>query len=110
MRISRSSTVTTSKTCCSSGNKLRPPLLTDGCKKRAAKMAALANSLSGVEGTIRRSLNLVPSESAARPCAATDTIDTQPFIKSDPLGLRGANLCKLLIIRCVRCSARKRGR
>ncbi|MCR5709621.1 MAG: site-specific integrase [Bacteroidales bacterium] len=58
-------------------------------KKVSADMAALADSLSGVEGDIRRSLNLVPSESAARPCAATDTVDTQLFIKSDPLGLRG---------------------
>ena len=55
-------------------------------------MAALADCLSGVEGAIRRSLNLVLSESATRPCAATDTIDTQSFIKSDPLGLRGGQL------------------
>jgi hypothetical protein len=40
----------------------------------------LADSLSGVEGAIRRSL------------AATDAIDTQSFIKSDPLGLRGGQL------------------
>ena len=52
----------------------------------------LADSLSGVEGAIRRSLNLVPSEFATRPCAATDAIDTQSFIKSDPLGLRGGKL------------------
>lgn len=37
----------------------------------------LADSLAPAEGPIRRSL------------AATDTIDTQSFIKSDPLGLRG---------------------
>ena len=52
----------------------------------------LAGSLAPAEGAIRRSLNLVPSESAARPCAATDAIDTQSFIKSDPLGLRGGQL------------------
>ena len=52
----------------------------------------LADSLAPVESAIRRSLNLVPSESATRPCAATDAIDTQSFIKSDPLGLRGGQL------------------
>ena len=46
-------------------------------RKVSADMAALADSLSGVEGAIRRRLNLVPSESAARPCAATDAADCQ---------------------------------
>ena len=46
-------------------------------KKVSADMAALADSLAPVEGAIRRSLNLVPSESATPPCAATDAADCQ---------------------------------
>lgn len=47
-------------------------------------MAALADSLASVESAIRRSLNLVPSESATRPCAATDAVDLQRVADIDP--------------------------
>ena len=44
----------------------------------------LAGSLAPAEGAIRRSLNLGPSESAARPCAATDAVDLQRVADIDP--------------------------
>jgi len=83
-------------------------------------MAALADSLASVESTIRRSLNLVPSESSTRPLAATDAVDPSAassrmlqrtqLIYSElpiltPLKTGGVMLRKLLTLRCVRCSA-----